>query len=116
MKPKTAHAKGLMAESLACFYLRLKGYQIITRRHKTKMGEVDIIARKGRTLHAIEVKTRAQMADSLCAVAPASTIRIRRAMEGWLQNNPQYCQNFDISFDLIAIAPYHWIRHIKNAF
>lgn len=116
MKPKTAHAKGLLAESLACLYLRLTGYRILSRRYKTPVGEIDVIARKGRTICAIEVKKRQNMADSLGAITPESMQRIRRAMEWWLKNNPQFGQNFDISFDLVALAPYDGIRHIKNAF
>lgn len=116
MTHKTAHAKGLMAESLASVFLRLKGYRILAHRHKTPVGEVDIIARKGKIICAIEVKVRPNLSAALSAISPNSTQRIRRSMQWWLKNNPQFGQNFDIRFDLVAIAPYHGIRHIKNAF
>lgn len=49
---------GKMGEDLAELTLIEKGYQILKRNFKCKAGEIDIIARIGRTLCFIEVKTR----------------------------------------------------------
>jgi Holliday junction resolvase-like predicted endonuclease len=50
--------KGLWAEWLGCCVLWLKGYSILARRLKTPVGEIDIVAQKGRTLAIVEVKYR----------------------------------------------------------
>lgn len=119
--PAHAHARGLMAESLAAFYLRCKGYRILARRYKTPLGEVDIIATRAHITRApvicmVEVKTRKNLALSLESITPASRARIRNAAALWLQANPKFANNYDIRFDVVALAPYHWIRHIQNAF
>jgi len=60
--PKTrrqiAENAGRKAENYAAFYLRLKGYQILEKRFKTRQGEIDLIARKGGVLVFTEVKKR----------------------------------------------------------
>jgi putative endonuclease len=44
---------------VAARYLRNQGYKIIERNFRCEVGEVDIIARDGKTLVFVEVKTRA---------------------------------------------------------
>jgi hypothetical protein len=53
-----AHRFGLAAETLAAFYLRCKGYRILAQRYRNAQGEIDLLARKGATLVAVEVKAR----------------------------------------------------------
>jgi putative endonuclease len=52
-------ALGQRGENVAARFLRNQGYKIIERNFKCEVGEVDIIARDGRTLVFTEVKTRA---------------------------------------------------------
>ena len=49
---------GKHGEDLACRELRRRGYALLARRYRTRWGEIDIVARDGRTLVFIEVKTR----------------------------------------------------------
>ena len=49
---------GIFAEYVVAVYLILKGYRILEKRYKTKVGEIDILAVKGRDLIAFEVKAR----------------------------------------------------------
>src|SRR5256885_10273028 len=51
-------ALGKTGEDLACAELERRGYAIIARRHRFRGGELDIIARDGRTLVFVEVKAR----------------------------------------------------------
>lgn len=58
--PKSQHCTlGKTGEDLACEELRRRGYAILDRRYRTRSGELDIVARDGRTLVFVEVKTRA---------------------------------------------------------
>ena len=53
---------GEKGEGLAVNFLKKKGYKIIERNYKTRLGEIDIIAADGKTLAFIEVKTRESIA------------------------------------------------------
>lgn len=58
MSRQQAERHGRWAESAAALYLRCKGYQILARRARTRLGEIDIVARRGDTLIFVEVKMR----------------------------------------------------------
>jgi putative endonuclease len=49
---------GLAGEDLACAALEARGYTVLTRRYRTKHGEIDIVARHGDYLVFVEVKAR----------------------------------------------------------
>jgi putative endonuclease len=49
---------GKIGEDLACRELEKRGYAILTRRYRRRIGELDIVARDGRTLVFVEVKSR----------------------------------------------------------
>jgi len=51
-------ALGISGENLACDALARRGYAIIARRYRTRVGEIDIVAKDGDTLVFVEVKTR----------------------------------------------------------
>ena len=56
--PKTSHiATGMRGEQIAQKYLQQKGYVIVATNYLKKCGEIDIIARYGKMLHFVEVKT-----------------------------------------------------------
>jgi putative endonuclease len=59
MKRQSAERGGRRAESLAAWWLRLKGWRILARRVRTPVGEIDLVARRGRTIAFVEVKARA---------------------------------------------------------
>lgn len=111
---RTNHQAGLVAENLAAFLLRLKGYRIVARRYKTPVGEIDLIVRRRRTLAFVEVKARATMEDALAAVTPHMRERIQRAAGHFISGRPELA-GFDMRFDLIALAPPLRWRHLDNA-
>ena len=49
---------GKTGEDYACRELEHRGYEILARRFRTRLGEIDIIAREDDTLVFIEVKAR----------------------------------------------------------
>ncbi len=116
MGNKQTHQTGLFAETLASLFLMLKGWRILSRRFKTSVGEIDIIAKRGNMIAFIEVKRRKSLDDALAAISPDSAARIRRAAEWWLKSRNGNADKYDLRFDVIAIAPYARIRHIHNAF
>ncbi len=106
---------GLSAESRAAMLLLAKGYRIAARRWKTPFGEIDIVARRRRTLVFVEVKARERLDDAAEAVTERARRRILAAAVLWFAHHPADAGG-DIRFDLILIAPGKMPRHIANAF
>jgi len=112
-KKKKAERRGRNAEKIARIYLRLKGYRILSSRYKTKMGEIDIVATRGNYIVFIEVKARANLDTALDSIAYKQRRRIEKAASLWLkQHRDETCSP---RFDVIALAPGRWPRHIKSA-
>jgi putative endonuclease len=106
---------GLSAESRAAMMLIAKGYRILARRWKTPFGEIDIVARRRRTLVFVEVKARERADDAAEAVTERGRRRIVAAAELWLARNPADAQR-DIRFDVMLVTPGKIPQHIANAF
>ncbi|MFT5776628.1 YraN family protein [Hyphomonas sp.] len=85
-----AERRGRTGETLAALCLRLKGYRILETRLRTPVGEIDLIASKGRIIAFVEVKARARRGDALSAVTPARWQRISRAADFWMARRPHY--------------------------
>jgi putative endonuclease len=49
--------KGQLGENLVCKFLTREGYSILARNYLKKWGEIDIVVRKDKKLHFIEVKS-----------------------------------------------------------
>lgn len=114
-KRRAAFARGLSAETLVAWRLRLTGWRILARRFSDGPGEVDLVARRGRTLAFVEVKARDDMDAALAAVSPRQQARIRRAAEAFLARHPAYA-GYVIRFDVALVAPRRPPRLLPNAF
>jgi putative endonuclease len=112
---QVAFALGLSAESRAAAFLIAKGYRIAARRWKTPLGEVDIVARRRRTLVFVEVKARERLDDAAFAVTERQRRRIIAGAQAWLASHPDDVQ-CDIRFDAVLVAPRSLPRHIPAAF
>ena len=106
---------GLSAESRAAAYLIAKGHRILARRWRSPIGEVDIVARRRRTLIFVEVKARERLDDAAQAVLPRQQRRIIGAAKAWLASHPEDAGR-DIRFDVVLVAPMSLPRHIIAAF
>jgi putative endonuclease len=110
-----AERRGRRAERLAAWYLRLKFYRILARRYRTPLGEIDLIARRGRTIAFVEVKYRPSSAEALDAVTAKSRQRIARAAALWLAAHPG-AAGLDHRFDVIVAEPRKRPRHLVGLF
>jgi len=57
--PDDPRSLGDLGEDLAVEHLRRRGYRIVERNYRCRLGEIDCVAIHGRTLVFLEVKTRA---------------------------------------------------------
>ncbi len=115
MKNKqNSYKLGLWAEIFAAWGLRLRGYKILEHRYKTPVGEIDLIARKGKMLVFVEVKARKELSTALQAVTSHMQNRIVRAANYFAAQNSAF-SGYDMRFDLVAIAPPFYWRHLDNA-
>lgn len=110
---KNTYKRGLLAEYGAAWLLRLKGYSILEQRFKTYGGEIDLIAKRGKTLIAVEVKYRDTLMLAAESITRNQRRRIVRALE--LYRHQTRCRVENIRFDAILFSPYKWPMHIQNA-
>lgn len=112
MNHQAAEKRGRGAESLACWYLRLKGWRILARRARVPGGEVDIVARRRRTLVFVEVKARGTEAAAEYAL---DEWRLRRVVAAAERLAPRYMRpGDDVRIDAMFIVPRRWPRHLAN--
>lgn len=112
---KRAFRRGHVSEYIAAFSLMLRGYRIVAMRYRTKAGEIDIIARKGDVVSFIEVKARTTTEASVFAVGGSTQGRIRNASLTWLSGQKDGGR-LSYSYDIVAIRPWRWPVHLKDAF
>ena len=105
--------KGLIAEFYAIIYLFFSGHAILSWRYKTKYGEIDIIARKGKKSIFFEVKKRKRISALINVVLPHQQRRIKQTAQIYFRNNPQL-QNYQRSFDVIFIYEVWRIKKVAN--
>jgi putative endonuclease len=109
---------GQRGERAAARYLKRRGLRVLLRGYRTKLGEIDLIAREGDTLVFIEVKARRQGVPAE-AVTPEKQRRLTIAAHQFLRRYRLF--NVRSRFDVVAIV---WpddrspprIEHIRNAF
>jgi putative endonuclease len=104
---------GILAEYIVLILYKILFYRILHLRMKTYIGEIDLIALRGKQLVFIEVKARKNGIHE-GIVSQDQQMRIKRAAELFLSQNIQY-KNYNIRFDLVVISLRHWPLIIKNA-
>ncbi len=105
---------GRVAETLAAWHLRLRGYRIVERGFRSPQGEIDIVARRGRALVFVEVKARQDLGAAAEALRTRQTGRIARAARAFVQAHPGL-GGFDQRFDVMLVRPWRLPVHIVDA-
>ena len=127
--------RGRAGEKLACRFLEHSGYTIIETNHRSRYGEIDIIARRERILAFIEVKTRLgrRYGEPFEAVGTRKQNQIRRMASMWLaaSQGDTALRECEFRFDVIsvklselesqgnpssAVDSFPGIAHMKDAF
>lgn len=106
---------GRAAEDRAARHLEMLGYQLLERRYRTRLGEVDIIARDGATIVFVEVKarTRPGFGGPASAVTAAKRSRLAKTAATYLQ--ARHLWSAAVRFDVLSILDGK-LEHLKDAF
>ena len=124
--PDPRRSLGSWAESLCASELERRGWRILDRNWRIRMGELDIVAVDGRALVVVEVKSQ-QAGNRSGPVRPALAVgrtkqrRLRLLAEAWLQAGKRRAQFETVRFDVVGITVDSagevacW-QHIENAF
>jgi len=112
MNRRRAERSGRRAEQLAAWWLRLKGWTILARRLRTPVGEVDLVARRGRVVAFVEVKARSSPEQAALALDDYRLRRVAAAAEALA---PRYARREDVvRIDAMFILPRRLPRHLVN--
>lgn len=115
LKRRKAERRGHVSEYLAALFLMAKGYRILAIRYRTKLGEIDVIARKGDLAVFVEVKARRLEQQAIDAVSFTSQQRIRAASDIWLSRRRDAAR-LSQRYDVVAVLPGSLPRHFPDAF
>lgn len=112
-------ALGQRGENVAARHLRNAGYTIIVRNFRCNLGEIDIIAKDGKTLVFVEVKTRA--VDEPTPEDQVNTVKrhqLTKAAKFYLTRYgvPQPPARFDVVAIVWPDGREPQIRHTPHAF
>ncbi|MDC0348977.1 YraN family protein [Alphaproteobacteria bacterium] len=80
-----SYKKGLWAERLAIFSLRLKGHRVLEKRYKTPGGEIDLITETFGHIIFTEVKARPTLSEAAYALTLKQQQRLHNAALYYLQ-------------------------------
>ena len=105
---------GRMSELFAAAVLCLKGYRILARRHRSRFGEIDIIAVRGKRLAFVEVKRRPTLIEAEAAKTRSQARRLASAAAHWVWTHPAFRQH-EIGLDAVLVVHGRWPRHQPNA-
>ena len=97
-------ALGKYGEDLACAELARRGYAIVARRFRCRMGELDIVARDGPTLVFVEVKAREtrEFGGAVHAITGLKQRRIVRLAQEYMMRH--HLHDVPCRFDVVAIG------------
>lgn len=119
MSSKTNYESGHFAETIALWYLRLKGYRLVTRNfvvgRGTGAGEIDLIMTKGKVIIFFEVKQRKNRALAAEAVSIKNQMRTVKSSAVFLQRNKRY-NAYQMRYDAILFEKGRLFpHHIQDA-
>ena len=114
-----SHRLGISGEELAARHLQQRGWRVVARNYRFGHKEIDLIARRARTVAFIEVKTRSRLrwGHPFFAVNTRKRAEIERVARIWSDRHAR--PDDELRFDAIAIyrtdEGHLHLEHIENA-
>jgi putative endonuclease len=97
------HLIGRRGEDLAVEHLQRLGYEIVARNHRTRYGEIDVIAADPDTLVIVEVKTRRGRGRPWDSLDERKRLQVRRMGRAYL-GVPERPRRKHLRFDAIGVT------------
>ena len=115
---------GRLGEDLALSHLERLGYAPVSRNHRTRWGEIDLVVFDGSTLVFVEVKTRranGSRSGPWEALHPAKRRQVRKMAAAYLAEVDDRPRAPALRFDAIGVLiDTHGrllaLEHLENAF
>jgi putative endonuclease len=105
MSTDLRHHLGHAGERLAREHLERLGYRVLATNHRTRWGEIDLIAHGGGAIVFCEVKTRrAGTSRPFDALTADKRRRIRRMAAAWLAETEERPRAQDLRFDAVGVT------------
>jgi putative endonuclease len=106
MSDDLRHRLGRVGEQLAAAHLERRGFAIVARNHRTRWGEIDLIAADAQRIVFCEVKTRrVSAAGPFDGLREAQCRRVRRMAVAWLQEQgTERPHAHELRFDAIGVT------------
>jgi putative endonuclease len=108
------HNSGKLAEFITCILLIFSFYTILERRYKGKFGEIDIIAKRHKTIIFVEVKSQRHKNHDEMIIHENQKKRICKSANNYLARRVKF-HNYRCRFDLVIFNQYFLPKYIKNA-
>ncbi|MCM8557185.1 YraN family protein [Sphingomicrobium sediminis] len=112
MNRQEAEARGRRGERIAAWWLRLKGWRILDKRVRTPVGEIDLIARRGKQVAFVEVKTRRTIEEAELFLDEYQLRRVAAAADAL--SHDYVAQGYDVRIDAVLWAPGSRPYHMEN--
>jgi len=112
---------GQRGEQIAALQIEKKGYRIVERNFRCKLGEIDLIATDKEYLIFIEVKTRTETnsdINPLISVTRSKQRKLKTLGTYYVAKKEMYHRQprFDVIGIVLTNNGNHRIEHIENAF
>lgn len=104
MSADPRHHLGRTGERLAAEHLERLGYEIVARNHRTRFGEIDLVAADRETLVFVEVKTRRGRGSPWDALHERKRRQVRRMGIAYLNEVAERPRRGNVRFDAIGVT------------
>jgi putative endonuclease len=121
MSDDPRHHLGRLGERLAGEHLERLGYEIVARNHRTRYGELDLVASDGEALVFVEVKTRRGRGRPWDALDDRKQRQVRRMAAAFLAEVRDRPRTRGLRFDAIGVTfdsrgAFTGLEHLEGAF
>jgi putative endonuclease len=121
MSTDPRHRLGALGEQLAAEHLERLGYDVVARNHRTRFGEIDLIAADDDTLVIVEVKTRRGRGNPWDALDERKRLQVRRMGRAYLTEVTDRPRRRQVRFDAIGVTVdaagrLTGLAHLESAF
>ena len=115
------HLLGQHGEQLAAAHLERLGFEVIARNHRTRYGEIDLVAADANTLVIVEVKTRRGRGSPWDNLDPRKRAQVRRMGIAYLSEVADRPRRKAVRFDAIGVrfdagGAFAGLDHLECAF